>query len=657
MNIHVNIINKSGTGRKERRVLLYAKEYKITGKNNMLDNKWGESVEKIDGREISLEELLKDKKYTIHYYQREYRWGRKQIVELINDLIDEFTSYFSDGDSREKGQDYGYYYLGSIILTKEDNDIAIIDGQQRLTSITLLLIFLNILKRKHYPLDDTNLHSMIFSSQYGIKSFNLNVEERKQCLEFLMEEKNIDINKDTPPSVLNMVERYQDIENEFPTDIIENCLLHFIDWLMKKVYFVRIETTTEQDAHKVFVTMNDRGLSLTPNEMLKGYLLSKIENNKKRNEADILWKKQVARINDIDSDSKDLDDDFIKNWIRAQYAESIRITKKGSQPEDFDLIGTEAHKWILTNSKKINLNDTKDYERFVLNEFKMFSDIYIRLREYSIDYNEEYAYVYFNANRNFTLQYQLILSAIHPGDKQETVNRKIKIVSCFIDQYITRRVINYKSCDYSTIKNAIFNLTRDFRQLETEQLKIACVNALDSMGLKLSASKNFGLNQFTRRYMLHMLARMTYYVEKNIGISQSSIVKYLDRKQTNSYDIEHIIRNSFEKEKKYFNDEEDFNLFRNRLGALVLLPKDKNRSVQDKSYSEKMVIYGGENILAKSLVPNTYVNNPKLNEFINKNGLNFTPMNIFDKQSIIDRQNLYEKLIKNIWDKGLIKNI
>ena len=52
--------------------------------------------------------------------------------------------------------------------------------------------------------------------------------------------------------------------------------------LLRKVFFIEIVATTEQDAHKVFVTMNDRGLSLTSTEMLKGYLLSEIKSDSTR---------------------------------------------------------------------------------------------------------------------------------------------------------------------------------------------------------------------------------------------------------------------------------------------------------------------------------------------------------------------------------------
>ena len=50
--------------------------------------------------------------------------------------------------------------------------------------------------------------------------------------------------------------------------------------------------------------------------------------------------------------------------------------------------------------------------------------------------------------------------------------KKIIIIAAFIDQFITRRVVNYKAVDYSTIKNAIFNLTKKVRKLEVNTLVV-----------------------------------------------------------------------------------------------------------------------------------------------------------------------------------------
>ena len=82
-------------------------------------------MKKIEGSPKSLKQLLQNTKYSIHYYQREYMWQRKHIEELIDDLTSEFLDYYVPGDSRQKVQDYGAYFMGSIVLAGREN--AIID--------------------------------------------------------------------------------------------------------------------------------------------------------------------------------------------------------------------------------------------------------------------------------------------------------------------------------------------------------------------------------------------------------------------------------------------------------------------------------------------------------------------------------------------------
>lgn len=118
-------------------------------------------MKKIDGTPKSIRELFTGVKYTIHYYQREYQWQTKQIEELLSDLIEEFFEFYSDTDERSKVLDYGHYFMGSIVLTNEDN--AIIDGQQRLTSLTLLLIYL------YHQLEDEEERAEVLQLIYSKK--------------------------------------------------------------------------------------------------------------------------------------------------------------------------------------------------------------------------------------------------------------------------------------------------------------------------------------------------------------------------------------------------------------------------------------------------------------------------------------------------------
>lgn len=606
-------------------------------------------MKKILGKERSLTELLANKKYTIHYYQREYRWGNKQIEELIDDLTDEFLLNYNESHVRIDVAKYGGYYLGSVILTADEGDHAIIDGQQRLTSITLLLMFLNNLQRGRSEV--VSLDRLIFSDSYGSKSFNIQVQEREACMNSIYKGEEYDISG-ASESVVNIYIRYKEIEDIFPEDLKGRALPFFIDWLINKVFLVEITATTEQDAHKIFVTMNDRGLSLTPTEMLKGYLLSEIRDDLKRNQANDLWKKTIQVIKELNPDSKEEDSDFIKNWLRAQYAETIRETKKGSHPLDFDLIGTEFHKWVRDNSKKMGLNRSEDFEDFILKEFKLFADTYILLKQASTKLNPDLPWVYYNANRNFTLQYQLILSAVSEEDNHEVVKKKIKVVSCFLDQFITMRVVNYKTLDYSTIKNAIFNLTKRIRRLSFTELLVMLQEELVRMEFTLEGIDRFRLNGFTSRYMLHILARMNYFIDQEIGLS-TRFADYVNREIKNPLDIEHIWADHFDMFEDQCKDEEEFERVRNRFGALLILPRDKNRSFQDAPYKDKLPQYFSENILARSLHPNCYQNNPQFNNFLQRYPFGFRSMEKFTTAEINERQELYKKICKAIWEQPI----
>jgi uncharacterized protein with ParB-like and HNH nuclease domain len=87
----------------------------------------------IDGKGRTVRELLANRKYSIDFYQREYKWRHKQVAELIEDLAAKFLESYEEGDERSAVGDYGHYFLGSVIISDKDGQKFIIDGQQRLT--------------------------------------------------------------------------------------------------------------------------------------------------------------------------------------------------------------------------------------------------------------------------------------------------------------------------------------------------------------------------------------------------------------------------------------------------------------------------------------------------------------------------------------------
>lgn len=602
-------------------------------------------MKKIDGSPKSLKQLLQNTKYSIHYYQREYMWQRKHIEELIDDLTTEFLLYYKSGDDRIAVQDYGAYFMGSIVLAGREN--AIIDGQQRFSSLTLLLMYLNNRLRvtgQSYSV----IEQMIFSEAYGTKSFNINVDDRAECMNAIFNDKTFDTTG-VGESVKNLYGRYTDIVEIFPiNDITDGMLLHFCDWLAEKVFFIEIVATTEQDAHKVFVTMNDRGLSLTSTEMLKGYLLSEIKDDTKRQKLNQIWKDNVLSLKKDDDKG---DETFIKAWLRAQYAETIRENKAGAINQDFDIIGGPFHKWVRDEREKLHLSTTDDFEAFIM-QFSKFAEIYTKIKEAESTFSEETKYIYYNSQVNFTLQPQLLLAPICYDDSWETITEKMNLVARFIDLLITARVTNYRSVDYSTIKNYVFTVSKDIRRCTTNELKQRLEQQYEKLSYDpASALPELRLNSFTKKYIKNMIARITGYIEEQTGVV-SKYCEYMDTKTKNPFEIEHIISDHYEWFTDEYADQEEFKRWRNSIGALLLLHKSINASLNDSKYDHKLTKYCSTegNIYTESLGDLAYQHNPKFLKFVSENSLLFKAYPKFGKAEISERIQLLIQLVKLIWN-------
>ena len=123
----------------------------------------------IDGKGRTLWELFNNRRYTIDAFQREYKWQAKQLVELLEDLCGKFLEHYEAGQERHAVAKYGHYFLGSIILSQKKGQSYIIDGQQRLTTLILFLIYLHHRQKTLSEDDRVDVSPLILSKRFGIK--------------------------------------------------------------------------------------------------------------------------------------------------------------------------------------------------------------------------------------------------------------------------------------------------------------------------------------------------------------------------------------------------------------------------------------------------------------------------------------------------------
>jgi len=592
-------------------------------------------------------------KYALDFYQREFQWGEDNIEQLFNDFENSFTSSFDISHERKRVAEYPHYYLGTIITVTEGAMKNIVDGQQRLTTLTLLLIYLHHELKNYQDSDEqrADLQRLIFSVRHGEKSFNIDVPERNDCLQALYELGNYEPVNNKDLSVRNLIDRYDDITVQYPEQLAGDVLPFFVDWLIDNVDLVEIEASTDDAAFTIFETMNDRGVNLSHADMLKGYLLGNINEkseefeHSKKSEANTLWRERIFRLIDI---GKEKEADFFKDWLRAQYAETMREGKKGSKNRDFEKID-KFHRWVRDERKRIGLINSTDYYDFVMKRFNRFSDLYINMLTAAGNFSKDYEFIYFNAHNNFTFQYALMLAPLRVEDDADTINRKLRLVSGFIDIFIARRMVNFRTLAYSSIKYTIFNIIKDIRDQDVYKLATILREKVLEMTDSFDAVDDFYLHGQNKKRIHHMLARITYFIERECGI-ESSFDTYVSRQISKPFEVEHLWANKFERYDTEFKSENDFQHFRNLFGGLILLPKGYNQSLNADTYEEKIDHYLKPNMLDKSLHPLAYEKDPSFRNFVEKYNLPFEPhYPSFQKEDLIKRQELYKQICEIIW--------
>lgn len=591
----------------------------------------------------SVRELL-GSKFTIDYYQRDYRWEKKQIIELLDDLYETFDESHDSSKERTDVENYGHYFLGQVIISKSDGINFIVDGQQRMTSLTLLLIHI------YHNISDgrDTISRLIFSERYGERSFNLDVPERNACMDALFTGKEIDISRQSD-AIKNIFERYQDIEEELSNRVSDETLPYFADWLIEKVVFVEITAGSEGDAYTIFETMNDRGLSLTPTEMLKGHLLSNIEDYTLRDQAGRTWKEQISSLEEI---GKEEEADAIKAWLRSQHATTIRERSKGAEPRDFELIGTEFHRWVRLHEEELGISSSADFFGFIENDFNFYTEWYAYIRRASEKMEQKFDAIYYTAQNNFTLQYPILLAPLSKNDDHDSIDKKLRIVSSFLDILLARRIWNRKSITHSTMRYYAFLLMRDIRRKSVGDLVTILTKKLDDERESFDSvdAGRFRLRGRNRPMIRRILARLTDFVETSSG-REMRYEEYV------RYEIEHIWSTKFEEHAHEFDARGDFNDYRNRLGALLLLPKSFNASYGGSSYEDKLPHYFGQNLLAQSLNEQAYERDTGFRRFRTETQLEFRPHASFDRETLETRHRLYQAIAEHVWHPDRLRQV
>ncbi|WP_157351870.1 DUF262 domain-containing protein [Aliarcobacter butzleri] len=244
------------------------------------------------------------KNYEIPVYQRAYSWDKKNWDMFLEDIVEQLN-----GDNN--------YFYGNILLEtiKKDRNYEIIDGQQRLTTLTIFMrALLNVLNQRH---DEEILKDFDFDEKEKIYIKNGGniklrpVEYDRACFDaIIVDNKNkFEINTPSQKKILESKEFFTKKLSEFTTvKILE---------IFEKIEYTElttIELTSKKDAALMFELQNNRGKDLTNMEKLKSYFMYQMYVYSQEGETDTnienisnIFKDIYKLINDI----QQLDEDSI----------------------------------------------------------------------------------------------------------------------------------------------------------------------------------------------------------------------------------------------------------------------------------------------------------------------------------------------------------
>lgn len=604
--------------------------------------------------------------YSIDFYQREYKWGEQNVATLIEDIFFKFDQHYQeDLDITPKSvSHFGWYYLNTIVTNQVDGKRYIVDGQQRLTTLTLVLIALHHLARQ-LDLPDERIELLkgrIYGTSLEGKAYWMGADNRSAVLEKLLEdgeEAELDHDEARTITLRNIHNNYRLIHQELVSRLPNAHRLDaFILYFLSRVELVDILIDDARDVAMVFEVINDRGEALRPYEVLKGQLLSQLDKSEIEDTYYEVWKKGVEQILALHpgkpSQADGEVDAFFQTYFRAKY------TSNRSEYREFesDFQRTVLQdKWADQLALKRNPSGVKE---FLKRDFSYYARLYADL---VAKRDEEGHLIFFSAKLNdLDRLFLLLLSAIEPDDPEE--EEKAELVARLFDRHFsllrltgsydtnqfTEIIIELNSALRGQAPNVIEQVFND-RILhdigEAHEITIA-----DPFDYRLFANVGYGVGS---RFLRYFFARVEHYIAANINETAKDYYDLVRNSgHKNGHHVEHVLADNAENRELVTDsagneNEEAFLRLRNRLGGLVLLKGRDNQSSSNETFDKKLQTYSHGPLVARTLTPDFYHANPDFRDFADEENLPFQPYNEFDVEAVEERHRLYFELAKRIW--------
>lgn len=511
-------------------------------------------------------------RYEIPKFQRDYSWETEHWDDLWQDIL-----LVLNNEENE-------HYMGYLVLQTSDNKkFTVIDGQQRLTTLSILILgvlkVLNDFVERGIDVEANKIRIDSYRKSYiGTLNTITLISDNKLKLNRNSDEyykNNLVLLKDLPLRNTNTSEKhmrecflwfYNKLSKQFSNG---QEVAEFIETIVDKLFFTVITVTDQINAFKVFETLNARGVQLSSSDLLKNYLFSVIDQTQPHiseiEELENLWSRVIGK----------LGNNKFEDYLRYYWNSKNKLVRKN-----------QLFKTIR------NVIKTKEDTFNLIRDLDDTADLYIALQ----DPNSEFW------SDNFEIK--KYLGELKLYQIKQTNSLLIAAFKNLNKEYFTKLV------KYCSIISFRYNVIGGLNPNEQEEI-------YNKIAREISLNKTFNIQSLQPIYVLDNNFENDFSTKQFKNTTRNhKIAKYILSKielykygneinpESDNYTIEHILPESADESWGDFSDEE-INRCVYRLGNLTLLEKKLNREADVLNYENKKAVYLKSNSeLTKEIVEN-----------------------------------------------------
>ena len=521
--------------------------------------------------------------FIIPAYQRPYAWDKDLARALVQDLVDAYREYSAQE-----------YFLGSIVVVRRytsSADAEVVDGQQRLTSLSILMAVIRSLLPISEGVDITGLlvSEFLGKRKVGLRLRTSGLDSDDNFFDdhirndggiAKLERMKAVLSSSQQCIASNALEMKKEIIKNFSSSMNSQShdIKDFLNFVLEKSCLVVVESTDFDSAYRIFSTMNNRGLRLGVSDLIKAVILEQLPNEKERDEVNQIWEQEEADLTRLASSTIE-DDTESRRYFELLFTHIHRIaSKRRSSKNLFDdfkkdvlnvtpqspLIGQDRAKEFVT---QILVRSSNAYESILkkaipipdLKTANLVNKLYLPLLENIPNSDWQSVAISF------------IISYHHQmGSAQDFFGllERVAAISLILGENVNGRVKRY---------SPVLQALESSQEAAMAELQASIKDEEKHAVMKAINEKVYG-----QTFAFYVMLRL------DSALAEGGISPSLSAPRAS---IEHVAPQTLREEWRKDWTDEAHNTWVNKIGNLVLLSKRKNSRAQNFDFITKKETY------------------------------------------------------------------